>query len=495
MTARPVADLPPPIVRAAKLAPVPMYLRAIFSRLPETLALDAEIGGSPETIPLAARQLLKLGLLSEQLELRSAKQTDDGALKLTVSRSGKAFTPTLDELSRGITVVAQAVIETLFARAEASALLQSFAFQSSNLATLRTITNFMLGSTDVDQALYILLSGLTSGFSLGFNRAALFTWDPARKAFVGSKAIGPYDEADAHRVWEAIEEEDKDIEALIRDYAQRNFDTRFQQFVQGLELAPAGGVADEVTRALLSAQPVLFRQPAATNPGLKQLGVGGEYVLASLKPHGRTLGLILCDNRYNRAPIFVDQLSYLSFFIDQTALVWENLALLKSVEELARVDALTGTFNRRELESRLHFELARCQRHGRPCSLLIADVDLFKAVNDQKGHEAGDEVLRQVGALLREATRADDVVGRYGGDEFVVVIPEGSHEHLVPCAQRVGTLAQGRGISLSIGGACWPADCAEPSALLTAADQCLYKAKASGRGCACVPGRDPIPYR
>jgi diguanylate cyclase (GGDEF)-like protein len=342
----------------------------------------------------------------------------------------------------------------------------------------------------VDQALYILLSGITSGYSLGFNRAALFVWSSERRAFVGSKGIGPYDEADAHRIWEAIEVEDKDIDALIEDYANRKFDTRFQQFVQTVELPV--GTDDEIARALASPQPLLLRKERPDNPGLVKLGASGEFVLAALKPHGKTLGLILADNRYNRAPVFPDQLAYFSFFIDQTALVWENLALLKSVEELARVDGLTGIFNRRELEARLELELSRCQRHDRPCSLLIADVDWFKKVNDTRGHEAGDDLLRKLGALLREATRADDVVGRFGGDEFVVVMPEASPAQLVPGAQRIGAQAAESGISLSMGGACWPNDCGEPGGLLSAADRNLYRAKSAGRGCACIAGLEPI---
>jgi len=492
MAAPTSVDLPEPILRVARLAPVPMYLRAIFSRLPESIALDAEIGGSPESLPLAARQLLKLGLLSEQLSLRSAKLVDAPGVRLTVSRSDQSWSPTPEELGRGITYVAQRILESLFAQGESSTLLQSFAFQSSTLATLRTITNFMLQSTDVDQALYVLLSGITSGYSLGFNRAALFVWDPARKAFVGSKAIGPHDDGEAHRIWEAIEVEDKGIEDLIHDYANRNFDTRFQQFVHTIALAP--GLNDEVAQALRSPQPLLLRKQHPDNAGLRALQPGAEFVLAALKPHGKTLGLILADNRFNRAPVFPDQLSYLGFFIDQTALVWENLALLKSVEELARVDGLTGIFNRRELEARLDLELARCQRHRRPCSLLIADVDLFKQINDTRGHEAGDDVLKRIGALLREATRADDVIGRFGGDEFVVVMPEAARDQLVPGAQRIGRLAADRGISLSLGGASWPSDCGEPRGLLGTADQSLYRAKHAGRGCACIPGLEPFRF-
>ena len=492
MSAPASVELPEAVLRVARLAPVPMVLRAIFSRLPEPLALDVEVGGAPEALPLAARQLLKLGLLGEKLWLRSATRVEPPGVRLTVSRAGRSWSPTKEELDRGITWLAQRLLESLFAPGESSALLQSFAFQSASLATLRTITNFMLQSTDVDQALYVLLSGITSGYSLGFNRAALFVWDGARKAFVGSKAIGPFDDGEAHRIWEAIEVEDKDIEALIHDYANRNFDTRFQQFVHSVTLFP--GAQDEVAQALASDQPVLLRKAEPDNRGLRSLSPGGEFVLAALKPHGKTLGLILADNRFNRAPVLPDQLAYLAFFIDQTALVWENLALLKSVEELARVDSLTGIFNRRELEARLALELARCQRHERPCSVLIADVDLFKQVNDSRGHEAGDEVLKRVGLLLKEATRADDVVARFGGDEFVVVMPEASREQIVPVARRIGLLAAEQGISVSVGGASWPSDVGEPAGLLGAADRNLYRAKHAGRGCACFPGLEPIRF-
>jgi diguanylate cyclase (GGDEF)-like protein len=493
MSVRPSPELPDAVVRAARLSPVPLYLRAIFSRLPESLSMTAQVGGAPEALPLAARQLLKLGLLSEQLVLRSAQLVEPPGIELVIRRGDRSFVPSQEELSKGITFVAQRILDTLFAQGEAGALLQSFAFQSSNLATLRTITNFMLQSTDVDQALYILLSGITSGYSLGFNRAALFVWDPQRRAFVGSKAIGPNDEEEAHRIWEAIEYEDKSIESLIQDYALRNFDTRFQQLVQSVALVPELG--DEVSRALQSIQPVLFRRPEAQNSGLKRLGVSSEYVLAALKPHGKTLGVVLADNRFNHSPVFPDQLAYFAFFIDQTALVWENLALLKSIEELARVDGLTGTFNRRELEARLGVELARCQRHGRPCSLLLADVDLFKEINDSKGHVAGDEVLRKLGALLKEATRVDDVVGRFGGDEFVVIMPEAPRDELIAAGRKIGALAAERGISLSLGGACWPGDCREPRLLLAAADEHLYRAKHAGRGCACFPGLEPISFK
>ena len=124
-------DLPANVVRVVRLAPVPMYLRAIFSRLPEPLLLDADIGGDPGALPLAARQLLKLGLYSEQLTLGRVRVVDVKGVQLKVSRRGRVWSPTNAELDRGISWVAQHLLEVLLEREEASALLRAFAFQSS----------------------------------------------------------------------------------------------------------------------------------------------------------------------------------------------------------------------------------------------------------------------------------------------------------------------------------------------------------------------------
>ncbi len=484
--------LPPEVLRAARLAPVPAHLRELFGRLPECLSLEVRLGGEPGDWPLAARQLIKLALLSDQLRLVAVDRRAEPGVVLAVSRRGRRWIPSDEELSQELGCLAQGLLAALLSPAEAGVLLGDFAFLSSHLGTLAAITRHMLRSTNEDQALHVLLSGITSGYSLGFNRAALFVWDEEAGHFAGSKAIGPADEAEAHRIWEAIELEDRGIEQLIRDYDRRHFDTRFQQRVCEVRLKPEPG--DEVWDALGSDRPLLVRRSSPLNPGLPGLDVGDEYVLAALRPHGRLLGLILADNRHSRAPVSANQLAHLSFFIDQTALVWENLALLRRVEELARVDGLTGTLNRREVEARLGQELARCRRHGRPCSLLLIDLDGFKQVNDTRGHEAGDEVLRSVGRLLLQAVRADDVAGRFGGDEFVIVLPEADPDQVLACAGRVGELAARHGVSLSIGGATWPADCAEPSALLGCADRLLYEAKRAGRGCACLPGRAPVRF-
>src|SRR5438046_9133303 len=96
----------------------------------------------------------------------------------------------------------------------------------------------------------------------------------------------------------------------------------------------------------------------------------------------------------------------------------------KRLEHLAKTDALTGCLNRRALSEELEAELERARRYNLALTILLADIDRFKLVNDTRGHLAGDSVLRQVGEILRRETRSVDLVARYGGEEFVVVLPE-----------------------------------------------------------------------
>ena len=215
---------------------------------------------------------------------------------------------------------------------------------------------------------------------------------------------------------------------------------------------------------------------------------GFGFVLAAIGSHGHVRGLLFADNRYSRQPVTPEQRSYIGFYIDQTALVWENLSLIERVEALARSDALTGVYNRREFEARFEAERSRCARSGGRCGIMTIDVDHFKSINDTRGHAAGDDVLRKLGAILHRYVREHDVAARLGGDEFVLLLPDVTNEQLATTAQRIGALAAGEGVSLSIGGASWPGDTAKLDDLLEVADAQLYEAKRAGRGCAFVRG-------
>jgi len=153
-----------------------------------------------------------------------------------------------------------------------------------------------------------------------------------------------------------------------------------------------------------------------------------------------------------------------------------------AMRRFALRDPLTGLANRRALDERLGYEIARHTRHGESFAVLALDLDGFKAVNDRFGHDAGDEVLCETARALVGAVRAQDTVVRLGGDEFVVLAPqtgEASAEYLVErVREALASVTAGvNGLSASIGTAAFPADATTPEMLLAAADEAAMHAK------------------
>ena len=158
----------------------------------------------------------------------------------------------------------------------------------------------------------------------------------------------------------------------------------------------------------------------------------------------------------------------------------------EELEKLSITDGLTGLANHRFLMQRLNEEAIRSARSERPFSVLMADVDHFKEYNDSFGHPAGDEVLKRVASLLRECTRTVDCVGRYGGEEFAVIMPDTDNDGAMVVAERIrARVAEeefpGRGITVSVGVAEFPSDADSAAGTVDIADQALYQAKRAGR--------------
>lgn len=465
------------------MASVPAYLRDVFEHLPVPLVMEADVPEDAAALPLAVRQLLKLTLLSPSLQLgRLTLQPSGQPARIVIKGQQHQCELSAEQLSHGLKDAARCVLGELLDKEHFARVLEVFAFQSSNLEALRTLTHYLLRASDIDQALYIMLSGITSGEALGFNRVALFLEDPEQGGFVGSKAVGPADADEAHRIWEAIEYESKTIEQQIEDCASRSFDTPFQQHVRTLRLTDSG----EVAEALAAPGPVLFDHERPVNEVVAQLKPARQYTLAAIQTHDKRRGLIFADNVYSGTPVSPEQLHFLSFYIDQTALIWGNLSLMNRAQVMADQDALTGLLNRRALDLRLEEMCRHSQAANEPCALMALDVDLFKEINDTRGHQAGDEVLKDVSKVLLDSLRPSDTVARIGGDEFVVLLPGCQRGTAAAIAARIGQRARARGLSVSLGTVSWPEDCQESSALMSMADANLYKAKRAGRGRACV---------
>ena len=175
-------------------------------------------------------------------------------------------------------------------------------------------------------------------------------------------------------------------------------------------------------------------------------------------------------------------------------------SLQDQLTEQANRDPLTGLYNRRYLTTALQREIDACAREGATLALLLIDLDLFKQINDRHGHAAGDDVLCQISALLLQSMRPSDICCRYGGEEFLLVLPGMGLQTAVERAQALRQqvaerrwLAEGQpiGVTLSVGVACAHNARVAPAALIDLADRALYQAKAEGRNRVCVAGDAP----
>jgi diguanylate cyclase (GGDEF)-like protein len=158
------------------------------------------------------------------------------------------------------------------------------------------------------------------------------------------------------------------------------------------------------------------------------------------------------------------------------------------LEQLSSTDMLTGLANRRHIENELRRYDSTARRHDERLGVLLFDVDRFKNINDTYGHAAGDEVLRELALRARSVLRADDQVGRWGGEEFLVIAPRTDADGLAQVAERIRkrigetpVAVTGTDLTVTVSGGCAVGPMESPDALVHAADQRLYEAKAAGR--------------
>lgn len=176
--------------------------------------------------------------------------------------------------------------------------------------------------------------------------------------------------------------------------------------------------------------------------------------------------------------------------------ITDRKCMEQELERLATHDSLTGLYNRHELMRRLHEDVARAERYQHPLCVLIIDIDNFKQVNDQFGHQAGDEVLCHFGALLSETIRKVDYAGRYGGEELVAVLPQTCLQEGIEIAERLRRQVESERwsqaggnlgtITISIGVVAYPDFKGTVEELFFAADLALYRAKNGGRNQVCI---------
>jgi diguanylate cyclase (GGDEF)-like protein len=237
----------------------------------------------------------------------------------------------------------------------------------------------------------------------------------------------------------------------------------------------------DLARALAAARPVRVEQ-VPVESSLGRLGYGSSIV-APIQVAGRTWGFLAVASIGTRA--FGPEHEYrLTEFAGLISTAITNIEDRAALAAQASTDALTGVANHRAFYERLTADMARARRYGSPLSVAMIDVDRFKLVNDVGGHEAGDEVLGRVACCLSDATRAEDMLARVGGDEFAWILPETVGEEAVLAVERARAAMARSGeeprVTLSVG-ICDTRYTSDPSELVRLADRALYSSKENGR--------------
>jgi diguanylate cyclase (GGDEF)-like protein/PAS domain S-box-containing protein len=232
---------------------------------------------------------------------------------------------------------------------------------------------------------------------------------------------------------------------------------------------------------------------------------GGAYVCQPLIAQNNLLGLLYREAG-SGAPFAAGTDQLATMLAEQVSLAIANLELRDQLRNQAIRDQLTGLYNRRFLEDALVRETGRAARSGEPVAAAILDVDHFKRINDTHGHEAGDAVLRGLGKILRETTRKTDIVGRFGGEEFLLLLPganlevaQARAEEVLDAVRAMQVIIPGGAtldnVTASIGLAVMPLHVGKGDALVAAADAALYQAKGQGRNRVMVSDRRTVTSR
>ncbi len=219
-----------------------------------------------------------------------------------------------------------------------------------------------------------------------------------------------------------------------------------------------------------------------------------SFISVPLKVDKKVIGVLNVTDKFSSAKIFNEEdMRYLSLIAYHTVAQIENIRLCERLGSLAVTDPLTGVFNHRYFQEQMSLEIMRSQRYGHTLSLIMFDIDYFKQINDRNGHLAGDRVLKQASSIMRENIRHVDILCRYGGDEFVIILPDTDVEGALVVADKIRRsiedleIKTGEGgkekilkVSVS-GGVAGYQDVLSKADFLARVDETLYKAKAAGR--------------
>lgn len=371
----------------------------------------------------------------------------------------------------------------------------------TELGILYEVSNAMRTTLKLDEILYIILTGVTAHTGLGFNRAMLFLVNEKEKIIEGKMGIGPENGEEANIAWTKIEEEKMDLEDLIAAFKNSNsvLESVFNRQVKNLKVSMHDKHENPLSLAVLEGMPLHLTGQTLhqyRNSPVIQILESDELVLIPLKAKDRINGIIVADNFITNDPITKDDIRMLTMLANQAGLAIENSQLFELTVERAHLDYLTNLWNHGYFQYLLHTELEKAKANRSSLSLMTVDIDDFKIYNDTLGHQAGDKILKDLAALLRNQSRKMDLVCRYGGEEFTIILPHTDKKEAFLIAERIRMDIQkypflnqvifpNKMLTVSLGIATFPADGQLPAELITSSDRSLYQAKNKGKNNTC----------
>ncbi|KAB0666780.1 diguanylate cyclase [Oryzomonas japonica] len=290
------------------------------------------------------------------------------------------------------------------------------------------------------------------------------------------------------------------VEAVAREVGVGRYLGFFQADSQ-LELKEVRGLTSDSAEHYRKIVQAALPEKLPTSHQIDMLALPGEadneieeacliYVCNRGMLHGV---IVLFNEPGHRLPDIQRERKNILFLLEQSSQAFENAETYSRAKDMLFIDDLSGLFNHRYLEVALNQELKRVERYSSHLAVLFLDIDSFKSVNDTYGHLVGSQVLREMGALAQKAVREVDVVIRYGGDEFTIILVETGCDIALMVAERIRKrieshvflAPEGYNIRLtcSIGYACCPDDTLSKYELLEMADKAMYSSKSSGKNC------------
>jgi diguanylate cyclase (GGDEF)-like protein len=221
------------------------------------------------------------------------------------------------------------------------------------------------------------------------------------------------------------------------------------------------------------------------------IGRGYEVALA-IRAENKTGCILIIREKIDKGHYSDLNLDFLSIVSNIASLALENIRQYSTIEKLSYTDSMTGVFNYRYFYKRLNEEILRAKRYNRDLALVILDIDNFKLFNDNYGHQTGDFVLKRLAEIITRTVRSIDIVSRYGGEEFCIIMPDTNAANCEVFIERLraeiarfklesDVLKRDNVITVSVGGAIYPQHASTPDRIIYCADMALLRAKASGR--------------